>query len=61
MININNSVIRYNYNTKMFNFREIFEKHFSLITNSKLEYTRLVKIEVDWEQSVANLIKPLRS
>lgn len=38
MININNSVICYNYNTKMFNFREIFEKHFSFITNSKLEY-----------------------
>jgi hypothetical protein len=38
MININNSVIKYSYNTKIFNFREIFEKHFSSITNSKLEY-----------------------
>ena len=38
MININNSISRYNYDVKMFNFREIFEKHFSLITNSKLEY-----------------------
>ena len=37
MIQINNSVIILNYDKDVFNFRNIFEKHFSKITKSELE------------------------